>query len=114
MALLFGKGIDNNFAYADFLTNKGCIVKNGAWFTIKMNGTETKVNGMSRVIEWVNENKEDVRSYINSQGGYKLLMNAEQSIDINGGDNMDEDVYAESMIDGEFKESEDEKVESDE
>ncbi len=115
LALIFGKGIDNAWCYADFLTNKGCIIKNGAWFTIKMNDYNEKVNGMSRVIDWINSHKDDVRAYINSQGGYKLLMNAEQSIDITvGGDDMDEDVYAEAMIDGDFRESSEEKVDDDE
>lgn len=105
LAILFGKGIDNNFAYADFLTNKGCIVKNGAWFNIKMDGHEDKVNGMSRVIDWISAHKDDVRSYINSQGGYKLLMNSAQATNIDIDDNMNEDVYTEALVDGDFNES---------
>lgn len=104
LTILYGKGIDNNFAYADFLTNKGCIVKNGAWFNIKMDGHEDKVNGMSRVIDWISAHKDDVRSYINSQGGYKLLMNSAQATNIDI-DNLDEDVYTEDLVDGDFNES---------
>ena len=114
LALIFGKGISNEYSYADFLTNKGCIAKSGAWYTVKVGDYNEKFNGMSRVIDWINTHKDDVRSYINSQGGYKLLMNAEQSIDITGGESMDEDVYAEAMIDGDFNESDEVKADDDE
>lgn len=105
MAVLYGRGIDNSFAYADFLTYRGCIKQNGAWYTIKMNEHNEKVNGQSKVIEWINENKDEVRTFIDSQGGYKLLMDEEQSIDIMG-DAAVGDVYAEAMIEGDFNGSE--------
>lgn len=95
MAIIFGKGIDNNFSYEEFLENTGVIKKSGAWFTVKMDGVDEKFQGMSRVISWINDNREKVRDYINSVGGYRLLMNEENPVDIGGS----EEDYDESMID---------------
>ena len=41
-----------------------------------------KLQGMNRVIEWIGANKDAVRDFINSRGGYRLLMNEENPIDI--------------------------------
>lgn len=83
VAIIFGKGIDNNFAYYDFLENQKVIKKTGAWYNIKMPGFEpTKLQGMNRVIEWIGSNKDAVRDFINDKGGYRLLMNEQNPIDI--------------------------------
>lgn len=103
IAIIFGRGISNEYAYCDFLTNNGCIIKSGAWYTIKMGGFNEKVNGMGKVIDWINEHKDDVRDYINAHGGYKLLMNEENPIDIGSSDSMESDVYGDSMIVEDFE-----------
>lgn len=83
VAIIFGRGIDNNFAYYDFLENQRAIKKTGAWYNIKIPGVEpAKLQGINKVIEWIGSNKDDVRGFINSKGGYRLLMNEENPIEI--------------------------------
>ena len=102
IAIMFGKGISNEYAYYDFLVNNGCVEKSGAWYTIDVNGKKDKVNGMTKVIDWINANKDLVRDFINSKGGYKLLLNAENAIDI-GDSGLSSDIYGEETIVGAFE-----------
>ena len=82
LAVIFGKGVSNEFAYADVLENDGIIVKSGAWYTIKLNGETSKVQGLNGVIGWITSHREEVKDYINSVGGYRLLMNQESNVDL--------------------------------
>lgn len=98
LAIIFGKGISNEYAYYDFLTNDGSVAKSGAWYKINVGGVSTQVHGVNKVIDWINENKDLVREHISNNGGYKLLLNKEESIPIDS-DGMSEDVYGESTLD---------------
>lgn len=102
LAIIFGKGISNSYAYFDFLMNTGKIKKTGAWFTLDFDDKKEKLQGVSKVIEWINDNKDFVRDYINSQGGYKLLMNDTNSINLGASTNLDEEAYNEDSLDGNF------------
>lgn len=97
LAIIFGKGISNEYAYYDFLTNDKSIVKQGAWYTIKMDGLEAKVHGVSQAIDWINEHKDAVISHVKNSGGYKLLLNKSEPIDIDSS-GMEQNVYGESML----------------
>lgn len=97
LAIIFGKGISNEYAYYDFLFNDGSVTKSGAWFNIKVGGIEAKAHGVSQVIDWINEHKDLVREHINTNGGYKLLLNKEESMDIDSS-GMEQDVYGENML----------------
>lgn len=104
LSIIFGKGISNNYAYLEFLNNKGCISKAGAWFTGKVGEHEFKVQGEQKVLEWIQNNREIVRDYINSNGGYKLLVNEGEQIvngDSQGGEYIiheDEEVQEEEYV----------------
>ena len=97
LAIIFGKGISNEYAYYDFLLNDKSVVKSGAWFNIKIGDSTYKAHGVSQVIDWINEHKDLVREHINNSGGYKLLLNKEESIDVDSS-GMEHDVYGESML----------------
>lgn len=75
IAMVFGKGISNIHAYRDFLDYKGCIKKSGAWYEIDFMGTKAKMQGDNKVIDWVRENKDQVRAFIADGGGYSLVVN---------------------------------------
>jgi protein RecA len=74
LAVIFGKGVSNNYAYYDFLESRGCIKKSGSWYEITVNGSTGKAQGTERVVEWINQNKEIVKKFVAEQGGYTLLM----------------------------------------
>ena len=93
LAIIFGKGISNEYAYYDFLEQRGKIVKSGAWYTIKL-GDAPKVQGMNGVIEWINANRSIVKDFIESEGGYRLLLNEASTVDL-----VDES-YDEEVCDG--------------
>jgi protein RecA len=93
LAIIFGKGISNEYAYVDFLEQHGKIVRKGAWYTINL-GDSPSVQGMNGVIEWVNANKGIIKDYIESEGGYRLLLNEESSVDLVS------DSYDEEVLDG--------------
>lgn len=100
LAIIFGKGISNEYAYFDFLESNKAIIKSGAWYSIKLNETqeEVKVQGVGKVIDWINNNKSKVKEYISDMGGYKLLLNQDNTIDINKSE-LEEDIYGEQIID---------------
>lgn len=99
MAIIFGRGISNEYAYYDYLERYGVVKKSGAWFTIKMAGLEDKVQGMNRVIDWINDHKDAVRDFINAHGGYKLLLNEEKTVNIGSNPNDSSgDAYSEATI----------------
>lgn len=102
LAIIFGRGIDNSFAYETYLEAVGGVKKGGAWYSIKINGHDDRVQGLPKVVEWINSHKEEVRNYIKDKGGYKILMNRENSVDIDS-DGMEEDVYGEQVVDGDFE-----------
>ena len=93
LAIIFGKGISNEYAYYDFLEQRGKIVKAGAWYTIKL-GDSPKVQGMNGVIDWINTNRSLVKDFIESEGGYRLLLNEASTVDL-----IDES-YDEEVFDG--------------
>ena len=93
LAIIFGKGISNEYAYYDFLEQRGKIVKAGAWYTIKL-GDSPKVQGMNGVIDWINTNRGLVKDFIESEGGYRLLLNEASTVDL-----IDES-YDEEVFDG--------------
>lgn len=93
LAIIFGKGISNEYAYYDFLEQRGKIVKAGAWYTIKL-GDSPKVRGMNGVIDWINTNRSLVKDFIESEGGYRLLLNEASTVDL-----IDES-YDEEVFDG--------------
>ena len=84
IAIIFGKGISNEYAYLDFLQSKGRITTAGAWTKIKLfdEDEEEAVLGQASVIDWVYDNKDRVRKYIESCGGYRLLLEEGEQIDI--------------------------------
>lgn len=102
IAIIFGKGVSNEYAYYDYLTFKKTIVKTGAWYQIKLNDINVKLNGINKVIDWINENKDTVRNYINSTGGYKLMLKESKPVNIGLSAEMKEDVYGEEVLTGDF------------
>lgn len=93
LAVIFGRGISNTYAYADFLENNGALKKNGAWYEIKFGDIQEKVNGMARVIEFIEDHRKEVKDFIKSCGGYKLLLKEENAINIDSSEvNYDESV----------------------
>lgn len=95
IAIIFGQGIENAYAYYDFLTQMGCIKKNNAWFTVKMGDLEGKENGSNKVIDWIKDHKADVKKFIDENGGFKLLMKEDAKISL---DNPDDDLYDRDVI----------------
>ena len=110
LTIIFGKGISNEFAYAQWLLNQGFIIKTGSWFNIKFNDHDEKFQGMDKIVEWVTTNRNEVKEFINSNGGYKLILDeASPAIDIGlGPDNVES--YDEATAVGEFEEIAEEPI----
>lgn len=85
LGVVFGKGISNNHAYYDFLKFKNCIRKDGSWFTIDVDGVKGKVQGETKVLEWIALNRNAVKDFVLANGGYRLIMDETD---------MDESAYA--------------------
>ena len=105
LAIIFGVGISNDFAYEAWLENNGNVKKSGSWYEIKLGGHNEKVQGLNRVVQWVNENKEEVRDFINANGGYKLLLDDTNAVNIGSSDSEEEmdSVYSNEEALGEFE-----------
>jgi hypothetical protein len=74
IGMIFGKGISNNYAYYDFLNNKGCVTKSGSWYEIKIGNESAKLQGVVRIVEWINEHRDIAKKFIADNGGYNLIM----------------------------------------
>jgi RecA/RadA recombinase len=108
LGIVFGKGISNNYAYYDFLNFKGCVRREGSWYSIDVNGEGGKVQGENAVIEWINDNRDIVKKFISDNGGYKLIMDGSDAI-INDsnyknflGGNSDDEGSGESVMVGDL------------
>lgn len=95
LAIIFGLGINNSYAYYDRLEYDGAIKKSGAWFEVKFGNFNEKINGMAKVIEFIENHRKEVKEYINSIGGYKLLLNDDKKINIDADEYSDGDVVNE-------------------
>lgn len=103
IAMIFGKGIGNEYAYYDFLMKEKCINKTGAWYTITLDDVSEKVNGMNKVIDWIADNRDAVKRFITSRGGYRLIDNVESTVQLDNEELTGEMNYDESMIVEEFE-----------
>jgi recombination protein RecA len=82
LAVTFGKGIDNNYAYRDFLDQHGCIKKTGSWYEVQMDDLpKVKVQGDLKVIDWIQENRDAVKKYVAAHGGFGLIMDNKDAIE---------------------------------
>ena len=80
LGVIFGKGISNFYAYQDFLNFKGCIKREGAWYSITMGNLTGRVQGDNGVIDWISQNKEEVSKFIADNGRYRLLMDEADAV----------------------------------
>jgi recombination protein RecA len=106
LGIVFGKGISNSYAYLDFLNFKGCIVKEGSWYAIDMAGKKAKFQGENGVIEWINDNRDSVKQFIENNGRYHLIMDESDAV-VNDYNLLDENIEGESegVAYGEIEES---------
>lgn len=113
LAIIFGKGISNEYAYYDFLSSKNNIKKEGAWYTIKLGDVTDKMQGINKVITWIKEHKVEVRDYIKNNGGFKLLVDeASPLIELESGEHFQEDIYGEDVITNQFDGVSEETIEA--
>lgn len=98
MAIIFGKGIDNNYAYCDLLTNFGYITKSGAWYTIEFDNVKERVQGMGKVISWIGSHRDLVKEEINKRGGYKLLLNEDRKVNL-GSEEYNSEIESDENVD---------------
>jgi len=76
MTIIFGKGISNLTAYKMWLENNEVITKSGSWYSIEFDGQEVEdspIQGQSKVNEWIKDNVDYVKDYIQQNGGFILL-----------------------------------------
>lgn len=65
--LLYGKGIDDDLNYESWLINNGIVEQGSAgWYTINWNGEQKKIKGKNKYTEWVKENLEEIKSFIDN------------------------------------------------
>ncbi len=81
LAVIFGKGISNIYSYKEFLESKGVVSKNGSWYSIDIDGKEYKCQGEQGMLEWIGKSKKIVVDYINSCGGYSLIMGNKEEVE---------------------------------
>lgn len=68
--LIFGKGIDENSEYSDWLIANGVVEKKPAGiFILRWNGEEMKIRGLNNYEKWVTDNFEEIKSFVEANGG---------------------------------------------
>lgn len=89
LPIFFGKGVSNKWAYKEWLETheftdqvtaevKPFINKKGSWYDITLpSGVNAKVQGDTKVWEFVNENYDEIKSYVDSNGGFSLVHEAD-------------------------------------
>jgi recombination protein RecA len=86
VAIYFGRGISNIYSYVNFLQQAGYISQGGAgMYTIKFPTKEgqaeteaVKVRGYPKLEQWVKENAAEVKTLIESLGGFRLKKKEEE------------------------------------
>lgn len=91
LKLIFGKGIDENSEYADWLIGNGVVEKRPAGiFIITWKGNEIKLRGLTNFENWVTENLDEIRDFVNAHGGLNTC--CEEELDEEEfGDNFNEE-----------------------
>lgn len=80
LTILYGKGISNIYAYKKWMESKGMITQGGGgWFEISYKGNKTKERGEPAVLRWVKEHTKEIRETIESEGGFVLLTEGDDS-----------------------------------
>lgn len=76
LAVIYGKGISNVNAYLDYLLYlKKVKKKKDNSYVVCLDGTPPiELKTEARVLEWIKDNKDLVRDFMNSLGGYKMLL----------------------------------------
>ena len=65
--LLYGKGIDAALNYESWLINNGIVEQGSAgMYIINWNGEQKKIKGKNKYSEWVKENLEEIKSFIDN------------------------------------------------
>lgn len=87
--IFFGKGVSNKWAYKEWLETheftdsltgeaKPFINKKGSWYEITLpSGVNAKVQGDTKVWDFVNDNYDEIKSYVDSHGGFSLVHEAD-------------------------------------
>lgn len=74
--LMFGKGVDELREFAQWLVDNGVADKKGGGnYTVCWNGKELKFKGQSVYEDWVAENAEEIKEFIDENGGLVSLPN---------------------------------------
>lgn len=88
--IFFGKGVSNKWAYKEWLETheftdsltgevKPFINKKGSWYEITLpSGANAKVQGDTKVWDFVNDNYDEIKNYVDSHGGFSLAHEADE------------------------------------
>lgn len=91
--IFFGKGVSNKWAYKEWLETHGYtdsvtgevrnyIQKKGSWYEISLpSGLQAKVQGDPKVWEIVNENYDEIKNFVDSNGGFSLILASDDDED---------------------------------
>ena len=75
--LMFGKGVDETDEYSNWLIDNGVVEKKmGGNYTITWNGSEIKIKGQINYESWINENIEEIKSFVDAHGGLIPIMSS--------------------------------------
>lgn len=75
LTLIIGQGVSNYAAYTKWLMNHGDIKQSGPYYTITIGDTQNKVQGQIAVNAFLKAHADEVRKYIDSNGGFFLVKN---------------------------------------
>lgn len=74
MTIHYGKGVSNIAAYSRWLVQKGIMdLRANGWCIINWKGGEERVRGVAEMNEWVARNAEEIKAYIEENGGFTLF-----------------------------------------
>ena len=82
LTLIIGKGISNYAAYTKWLQNHGDIKQSGPYYTITIGDRSEKVQGQIAVNNFLREHADEVRKYIDENGGFFLVKSKGSSDEI--------------------------------
>lgn len=74
MTVIYGKGVSNINAYFRWLKKRNLVYHKGAgYYIIKLGDEEEQVRGKVKVVEYIRENKEEIKEFIQDSGGFLLV-----------------------------------------
>jgi hypothetical protein len=81
LTLIIGQGVSNFAAYSKWLINHGDIKSAGPYYSVTIGDKTEKLLGQIKVNEYLRDHADEIKKYIDDNGGFYLYRTEEKNTD---------------------------------